>query len=125
MSKTELNFLDVFSERLYHSAKVRELRTGFSHDVVYIMERYGINLTAARVLMIVDRMVLEAQQQGIKDNRGLPYCCASKEWIANELGKSLRTIARAIQDLKEAGLIECKRTRTNAMLFINSDFHGV
>ena len=82
------------------------------------MDRYGLNLSAARVLKVIDKLVYASQLRGVKDKRGVAYCYASKEWIAEKIGKSLRTVARAIHDLKAAGVIECKRTRSNALLYI-------
>ena len=102
----------------YNSVTAPERRAGADMDIVDVMERYAINLSAARVLKVIDRLVQASLRRGVKDRRGIPYCYASKEWIAGQLGKSLRTIARAIHDLKAVGLIECKRTRSNAMLFI-------
>lgn len=87
-------------------------------DAIDIMDRYGINLSAARVLKVVDQLVYASRLKGTKDRRGIPYCYASKEWMAGKIGKSLRTVARAIRDLKAAGLIECRRTKGNAMIFI-------
>ena len=87
-------------------------------DIEYVMDRYGLNLSAARVLKVVGQLVYASRLRGVKDGRGVPYCYASKEWIAGKIGKSARTIARAIADLKAAGLIEVKRTRANALIFI-------
>lgn len=92
---------------------------------IAVMDRYGINLSAARVLQLIERLVKASRQRGKLDKRGIPYCYASKEWMSGQIGKSTRTIARAIRDLKAAGLIECKRTRSNAMLFITGyEIHG-
>lgn len=102
----------------YNAVTASEGRADTVIDIETVMDRYGINLSAARVLKLIDRLVKASRQRGVKDKRGIPYCYASKEWIAGKIGKSARTVARAIRDLKAAGLIECKRTRANAMLFI-------
>lgn len=100
-----------------NAVTVSERRADTVIDIA-VMDRYGINLSAARVLQLIERLVKASRQRGKLDKRGIPYCYASKEWMAGQIGKSERTIARAIRDLKAAGLIECKRTRSNAMLFI-------
>lgn len=93
-------------------------QAGAAMDIEAVMDRHGLNLSAARVFRLIDRLVYASRLRGVVDKRGVPYCYASKEWMAERLGKSVRTIARAIRDLKAAGLIECRRTRANAMLFI-------
>lgn len=110
--------------KYYNSVTAPEGQAGGCMDIEGLMERYAVNLTAARVLKVIDRLVRASRRRGVKDGRGIPYCYASKEWMAGQLGKSVRTIARAIHDLKAAGLIECKRTRSNAMLFITGDVAG-
>ncbi len=109
----------------YNAVTVSERRADTVIDIETVMDRYGINLSAARVLKVIDRLVKASRQRGKLDKRGIPYCYASKEWMAGQIGKSTRTVARAIRDLKAAGLIECKRTRSNAMLFITGyELHG-
>ena len=86
----------------YNSVTASERRAGAGIDIEYIMDRYGVNLSAARVLRIIEKLVYASRLNGVKDKRGIPYCYASKEWIAGQIGKSLRTVARAIRDLKAA-----------------------
>ena len=87
-------------------------------DVNSVMMEKGISATAARVLSIVNRFVHASRMKGIRDGRGIPYSYASREAIAQRVGKSVRTVARAMAELKAAGLIEVKRTRRNAHVFI-------
>ena len=87
-------------------------------DVNSVMMEKGISATAARVLSIVNRFVHASRMKGIRDSRGIPYSYASREAIAQRVGKSTRTVARAMAELKAAGLIEVKRTRRNAHVFI-------
>ena len=90
--------------------------TDISIDAV-MMEK-GISATAARVLYHVNRFIHASRMKGIKDGRGIPYSYASREAIAARVGKSARTVARAIAELKAAGLIEVQRTRRNAHIFM-------
>ena len=83
--------------------------TDISIDAV-MMEK-GISATAARVLYRINRYVNASRMKGIRDKRGIPYSFASHEAIAKKVGKSVRTVTRAIAELKKAGLIEVKRTR--------------
>lgn len=90
--------------------------TDISIDAV-MMEK-GISATAARVLYHINRFIHASRMNGIRDRRGIPYSYASRETIAQKVGKSARTITRAIDELKKAGLIEVKRTRRNAHIFM-------
>ena len=100
-------------------------RAGAGIDIEHVVERYGLNLSAVLVLMVIEKLVYASRRNGTVDRRGVPYCFAGKEYIAHEIGKSVRTVARAIHDLKAAGLIECRRTRANARLFITGyDIYG-
>lgn len=87
-------------------------------NVNAVMMEYGISATAARVLFVVNRYVNSSRRNMKKDLRGVAYCYASKERIAQDVGKSRRTIARAIAELKDAGLIESRRTTRNAHIYI-------
>lgn len=87
-------------------------------DINSVMMEKGISATAARVLYIVNRFVHASRMKGIRDRRGIPYSYASRDTIAAKIGKSARTVARAMAELKAAGLIEVKRTRRNAHVFI-------
>lgn len=94
-------------------------RQGFVAMESYdLMNMFDINQSAALVLKLIARLVRASLKRGEVDKQGIPYCYASKEWLAGELGKSLSTIMRAIRVLKAKGLIECKRTNGNARLFI-------
>ena len=83
-----------------------------------VMQEKGISATAARVLYHINRFVHASRIKGIRDRRGIPYSYASREAIARRVGKSARTVARAISELKAAGLIEVQRTRRNAHIFM-------
>ena len=81
----------------------------------------GITATAARVLYEIDMLISSARanhNNTFRDQRGVYFCYAGKEWFAQKLNKSIRTIARAIRELKDAGLIESKKTIRNSMIFI-------
>lgn len=87
-------------------------------DVNSVMMEKGISATAARVLYMINRFVHASRMKGIRDKRGIPYSYASRETIAQKIGRSARTVARAIAELKAAGLIEVKRTKRNAHIFL-------
>ena len=92
-------------------------------DVNAVMMERGISATAARVLFLINRCVNSSRAHGKKDKRGMAYCYASKATLALKLGKSERTIARAIAELKAAGLIQSRRTTRNAHIYLS--FYGV
>ena len=83
-----------------------------------VMMEKGISATAARVLYHINRLVHASRMKGIRDGRGIPYSYASREAIAQRVGRSSRTIARAMAELKAARLIDVKRTRHNAHVYI-------
>lgn len=83
-----------------------------------VMMESGISATAARVLFEVNRLVNSSRRNGKMDKRGIAYCYASKSALALKVGKSKRTIDRAIAELKAAGLIESRRTTRNAHIYI-------
>ena len=87
-------------------------------NVNAVMMEHGISATAARVLFVVNRYVNSSRRNMKTDMRGLAYCYASKDRIAQDVGKSRRTVARAIAELKDAGLIESRRTTRNAHIYI-------
>ena len=83
-----------------------------------VVMEHGISVTAARVLYVVNRYVNSSRRNMKKDKRGVAYCYASKERIAKDIGKSKRTVDRAIAELKAAGLIESRRTTRNAHIYL-------
>lgn len=83
-----------------------------------VMMEFGISASAARVLYMVNRYVNSSRRNMKKDKRGIAYCYASKEKLAQDIGKSRRTVDRAIAELKAAGLIESRRTTRNAHIYI-------
>lgn len=87
-------------------------------NVNAVMMERGISATAARVLFEVNRLVNSSRRNGKKDKKGIAYCYASKGALALKVGKSKRTIDRAIAELKAAGLIESRRTTRNAHIYI-------
>lgn len=87
-------------------------------NVNAVMMEHGISATAARVLYVVNRYVNSSRRNMKKDKRGVAYCYASKDRIAHDIGKSRRTVDRAIAELKAAGLIESRRTTRNAHIYI-------
>jgi len=82
------------------------------------MMKYGISLSAALTLKYINRYVNASRLHCKADKRGVPYCFASKEKLAERIGKSKRTVARAIAELKAAGLIESRRTKGLAHIYI-------
>lgn len=92
-------------------------------DVNAVMMERGISATAARVLFVINRCVNSSRAHGKKDKRGVAYCYASKATLALKLGKSERTVARAIAELKTAGLIQSRRTTRNAHIYLA--YYGV
>lgn len=81
----------------------------------------GITATAARLLYEIDMLISSARanhNNAFRDRRGVYFCYAGKEWFAQKLNKSMRTIARAIRELKDAGLIESKKTIRNSMIYV-------
>lgn len=87
-------------------------------NVNTVMMEHGISATAARVLYVVNRYVNSSRRNMKRDKRGVAYCYASKERIAQDIGKSKRTVDRAIAELKAAGLIESRRTTRNAHIYL-------
>ena len=92
-------------------------------DINKIIADKGISATAARVFDVVHRLVCASANTGRRDRRGIPYCYASKERIAEMIGKSKRTVDRAIAELKAAGMLEGQRTTHNGRLFVT--YYGI
>lgn len=92
----------------------------YLNDIVVddAMMKYGISLSAALTLKYINRYVNASRLHCKLDRRGIPYCFASKEKLAQRIGKSKRTVARAIAELKAAGLIESRRTKGLAHIYI-------
>lgn len=92
----------------------------YLNDIVVddAMMKFNISYSAAKTLKHINRYVNASRLHGRFDLRGIPYCFASKEKLAERIGKSKRTVARAIAELKAAGLIESRRTRGLAHIYI-------
>ena len=87
-------------------------------DINQVIARRGITATAARLFYIINGLVNLSRNRNFKDKRGIPYCYASKAWLAGQIGKSERTVTRAIRELKDAGMIESHQTIRNARIFV-------
>ena len=85
-------------------------------NVDHVMKEYGISATAARALFHINRYIFAADGQ--RDSNGVPYCDVGFNTLAEATGKSRRTTDRAIAELKAAGLIESRRTRGIAHIYI-------
>lgn len=86
-----------------------------------VMATYGVSASAARMLFHINRLVYVSRLRGIVDRRGVPFCFASKATLAAKIGKSERTAARCIVELKRAGLIESKRTKGLGHIYLCAD----
>lgn len=82
-----------------------------------LIDKYGINATAARVYIQINNLVTASKIRGKLDKRGIPFCFASQKKIGEMLKISERTVSRAINQLKKAGLVTCKRTPGNGRLY--------
>lgn len=82
-----------------------------------IME-HGISMTAARTLFEVNRFIKAAAAEGQRDSSGIPYCDVGLNTLGQRIGKSKRTMDRAIAELKAAGLVKVERTRDNARIYM-------
>lgn len=101
----------------------------YLNDIVIdeAMERYGISYSAAKTLKYINRFINSSKTHGKVDRLGIPYCFASKATLAQKTKKSERTVARAIAELKAAGLIQSRRTKGIAhiyLLFANDGTSG-
>lgn len=90
-----------------------------------IKSKAGIGSTAAALLPILQRYEAASARRGLRDKRGRPFCYASKKHLAEVMGKCVRTITRALQELIRAGLIESQRTTRNAHIFLTDQGHFV
>ena len=92
----------------------------YLNDIVVddAMMKFNISYSAAVTLKYINRYVNASRLHGRFDMKGIPYCFASKEKLAEKIHKSKRTVARAIAELKAAGLIESRRTRGLAHIYI-------
>lgn len=92
----------------------------YLNDIVVddAMMKFNISYSAAVTLKYINRYVNASRLHGRFDMKGIPYCFASKEKLAERIGKSKRTVARAIAELKTAGLIESRRTRGLAHIYV-------
>lgn len=92
----------------------------YLNDIVVddAMMKFNISYSAAATLKYINRYVNASRLHGRFDMKGIPYCFASKEKLAEKIRKSKRTVARAIAELKAAGLIESRRTRGLAHIYV-------
>ena len=92
----------------------------YLNDIVVddAMMKFNISYSAAVTLKYINRYVNASRLHGRFDMKGIPYCFASKEKLAEKIHKSKRTVARAIAELKTVGLIESRRTRGLAHIYI-------
>ena len=91
-------------------------------DVDAVMREHGISSSAARMLFHINRYVYTSRVRGIVDLRGVPFCFASKEKLAGKIGKSERTAARCIAELKRAGLIVSRRTVRLSHIYLCANY---
>lgn len=89
-------------------------------NIDHTMKEYSISATAARALFHINRYIFASRRAGIRDARGVAYCYASREALADAIGKSTRTADRAIAELKAAGLITLYRTKHNGRIYLNA-----
>lgn len=82
------------------------------------MAKLNISYSAALTLKYINRYVNASRLHCVADMKGIPYCYASKEKLAQRIGKSKRTVARAIAELKAAGVIESRRTKGIAHIYL-------
>ena len=93
-------------------------------DINAVMMEHGISITAARILFEVNRLIKEASKKGQRDSSGIAYCDIGINALGQKIGKSERTAARAIAELKKAGLVKIERTRDNARIYILEGVEG-
>lgn len=93
-------------------------------DINAVMMERGISITAARALFEVNRLVKAAAAEGQRDSSGIAYCDVGWNVLGQRIGKSRRTIDRAIAELKAAGLVKVERTRDNARIYILEGMEG-
>jgi len=89
-------------------------------NVDHVMREYSISATAARALFHINRYVFASRRGGKRDAKGIAYCYASRNALAEAIGKSRRTADRAIAELKAAGLISLQRTRHNGHIYLTA-----
>lgn len=89
-------------------------------NVDHVMREYSISATAARALFHINRYIYASRRSGKRDARGVAYCYASRNALAEAIGKSRRTADRAIAELKAAGLITLQRTRHNGHIYLTA-----
>lgn len=89
-------------------------------NVDHVMREYSISATAARALFHINRYIYASRRSGKRDAKGIAYCYASRNALAEAIGKSRRTADRAIAELKAAGLISLQRTRHNGHIYMTA-----
>lgn len=89
-------------------------------NVDHVMREYSISATAARALFHINRYIFASRRSGKRDAKGIAYCYASRNALAEAIGKSRRTADRAIAELKAAGLISLQRTRHNGHIYLTA-----
>lgn len=89
-------------------------------SIDHVMREYSISATAARALFHINRYIFASRRAGKRDAKGVAYCYASHNAIAEAIGKSKRTADRAIAELKAAGLISLQRTRHNGHIYLTA-----
>ena len=87
-------------------------------NINHMISSTGISSTAARLYFEINRCVNISRNRGIRDRRGVSYCYASKQYLADKINRSTRTVARCISELVSAGMIVCKRTKRNAHIYV-------
>ena len=89
-------------------------------NIDHVMREYSISATAARALFHINRYIYASRRGGKRDAKGVAYCYASRNALAEAIGKSRRTADRAIAELKAAGLITLQRTRHNGHIYLTA-----
>lgn len=89
-------------------------------NIDHVMKEYSISATAARALFHINRYIFASRRGGKRDAKGIAYCYANHNAIAEAIGKSRRTADRAIAELKAAGLITLQRTRHNGHIYLTA-----
>lgn len=80
-------------------------------------KQYGLSRSAAKVYVYLKRVIYQSRLNGFIDRYGV-YACVGRATLAKEIDRSEITAARAMAELKRAGLIHVRRTKSYAHIYL-------
>ena len=90
------------------------------YDSADYEREFGLSRSAAKVYKYLCRLIYMSRQGGKYRDRDGYFAYVKRATIAEHIGRSESTAARALAELKKAGLIRVKRTKKFARIYLCS-----